>query len=187
MAQICNTSNISSTYFGGGRIYSVQSDDTVLENGYIGVVGKLADGEREIREISKITDITQSKELVLVDSPEIIYDNRPSNRGLENFVIPIGVPARAYSLEVGDEFSVSIDAIENLNNADLSQDIGKYVTLKNNTYTLEKKDNDDGTAKLLLTIEGFEDISRSMQLGKNRNLPRVTKLARLKIQRYVYQ
>lgn len=186
MARVVNTSNLTSTYFGGGRIYSVVCDEK-LENGMIGVVGTLKEGEKELREFTKITDNTKGVELALIASPEIMYDERPSMRKLENFEIPVGTSARAYSLSVGAEFEVSIDAIESIDTTP-SNDIGKFVVLKNNTFMFEKKDNiDSESAQFICRIEDITNMNRPLQLGKDRNLPLVTKMARLKIIKYVNQ
>lgn len=182
MARVLNTSNLRSTYFGGGRIYSVVYNEQ-LENGFIGVVGKLKDGETEIREFSKIENIENPAELVLISLPEVMYDERPSMRKLENFVIPAGTAARGYGLSVGDEFEVSIDAISNLD-ATITNDIGKVVTLKNNSFEFEKKDSVTNE-KFACEILGFSNMNRPLQVTKDK-LP-VTKMARLKIKKYENQ
>lgn len=186
MARVVNTSNLTSTYFGGGRIYSVVCDEK-LENGMIGVIGNLKEGEKELREFTKVTDITKGVELGLVASPEIMYDERPSMRRLENFEIPAGTPARVYSLSVGGEFEVSIDAIQTMDSTP-TNDIGKFVVLKNNTFVFEKKDDIDGeTAQFICRIEDITNMNRPLQLSKDKKLPLVTKMARLKIIKYVNQ
>lgn len=180
MARVLNTSNIKSTYFGGGRIYSVVSDQK-LENGMIGVVGKLKDGGKELREITKVTDLTTAVELVLVGNPEVMYDERPSMRRLENFEIPAGTSARAYSLAVGDEFEVSLDAINCV--ADNTPKKDNYVVLKANTFEFDEKANLDGNEQFVTRVEELTNMNRPLQLDAN-NLSTVTKMARLKVIKY---
>lgn len=186
MARICNTSNIRSTYFGGGRIYSVQYPDAQLENGMIGVVGNLVDGEKEIREFSKVTDINTPVELALISSPEVMYDERPSMRRLENFVIEAGATARAYSLSVGDEFEVSIDAIKTLTEVNAKDSIGKYAILENDSFMFAVQDNLGGEA-FACRIEDIVQINRPLQVNGNLLLPAITKMARLKVVKYNLQ
>lgn len=187
MARVLNTSNLQSTHFGGGRIYSVVCNEK-LENGFIGVVGNLKEGEKEIREFTKLDNLTKKVELVLIGHPEIMYDERPSQRRLENFEIPANTPARAYSLSVGDEFEVSIDAITSIDSTP-KNDIGKFITLTANNFAFTKKETleEASTEQFVCRIEDITQMNRPLQLGKDRDLPRVTKMARLKVVKYINQ
>lgn len=185
MARVCNTSNIRSTYFGGGRIYSVKCKEK-LENGMIGVVGNLKEGEKEIREFTKVTDINSPVELALIHSPEVMYDDRPSMRRLENFVIEVDTTARAYGLSVGDEFEVSIDAINTLTDENAKDSIGKYVILKNDTFEFVPVDSISDEA-FACTIEDITQMNRPLQVNGNLSMPAITKMARLKVQKYKFQ
>lgn len=89
-----------------GHIHSVVYDADILENGMVGVVGDLLEGERELRKLEVPTGT--DKPVVLIAHPEINYkEDRISDNALENFFIPKGKPARAYDLIRGDIFSVS--------------------------------------------------------------------------------
>lgn len=182
MARILNTSNIRSTYFGGGRIYSVVCDED-LENGMIGTVGKLVTGEKELRRFEKVTDITSPNELVIISNPEVLYDESPSKRRLESYFIPANTPARAYSLALGDEFDVSIDAIEALNDVPV---VGNYVVLKNGELVFVEKASLDDTEKFVARVEDIYHMNRPIQVTKNTtNI--INKMVRLKIVKYVEQ
>lgn len=73
-------------------------------NGTFVTLGTLADGEREIfnATVTKEGD----KNVALLASPEVIVNNATKN-DVTDFTNVAGVPARAYLLQVGDQFSVT--------------------------------------------------------------------------------
>lgn len=82
---------------------------TAIENGNVLKVGALKDGEREIRVGAAVAANTPLNEVVLVASPEVMYD--PRKRSLDEFINEAGIPARAYRIHSGDIFSVTKDAL----------------------------------------------------------------------------
>lgn len=79
-----------------------------LQNGMVVTLGGFHNGEREVRDVATVGALTD--EILLVASPEVMYDERLS-RNLNQFVIPAGREARAYHLNVGDYFTVSADGL----------------------------------------------------------------------------
>ena len=69
----------------------------------------------------------QLEDIVLVASPEVMYDERL--RGLEDFYNVKGHAARAYRLRSGDIFSVTKDALDGV----ASPAVGNVVELKAGT------------------------------------------------------
>lgn len=102
-------------YMGAG------STETAIENGNVVKLdgSLLADSDGvTIREIKKgVTPAASSKldEIVLVASPEVIYDE--SIRGLEKYINKAGKIVRGYHLHSGDIFSVTEEALANANPA----------------------------------------------------------------------
>lgn len=82
---------------------------TAIENGNVLKVGALKAGEREIRVGAAVAANTPIEEVVLIASPEVMYD--PRKRSLDEFINEAGVPARGYRLHHGDIFSVTKDAL----------------------------------------------------------------------------
>lgn len=102
-------------YMGAG------STETAIENGNVvkldGTLLVDSDGATK-REIKKaVTPAANSKldEIVLIASPEVIYDE--TKRGLHNFINEAGKIARGYHLHSGDIFSVTEEALANANPA----------------------------------------------------------------------
>lgn len=83
---------------------------TEIENGNVLKVGALKDGEREIYVGSDVAADDSLDEIVLVASPELMYDER--DRNLDDFINEAGYPARGYRIHNGDIFSVTIEALD---------------------------------------------------------------------------
>lgn len=84
--------------------------ETEIENGCVLKVGPLMDGEREIFKGSAPAANDALSDIVLVASPEVMYDER--KRNLDEFINEAGKPCRGYRLHKGDIFSVTKDALE---------------------------------------------------------------------------
>lgn len=82
---------------------------TAIENGNVLKVGALKAGEREIRVGAAVAANTPIEEVVLIASPEVMYD--PLKKDLDQFINEAGFPARGYRLHHGDIFSVTKDAL----------------------------------------------------------------------------
>jgi hypothetical protein len=79
--------------------------ETAIENGNVLKAGGLMDGEREILEGSAVAANTPLSEVVLVASPELIYDERKKN--LDDFINEAGKACRGYRLHSGDIFGLT--------------------------------------------------------------------------------
>lgn len=79
--------------------------ETAIENGNVLKAGGLIDGEREILEGSAVAANTPLSEVVLVASPELMYDER--KRNLDEFINEAGKACRGYRLHSGDIFGLT--------------------------------------------------------------------------------
>lgn len=82
---------------------------TAIENGNVLKIGALATGEREIYVGGATAEDTKVSDVVLVASPEVMYDERKKN--LDEFINEAGKIVRGYRLHSGDVFSVTKEAI----------------------------------------------------------------------------
>ena len=89
--------------------YIVNDVETAIENGNVLKRGALIDGEREIFAGAAVAAADSLDDVVLVCSPELMYDER--KRNLDDFINEAGRPARAYHLRKGDIFSVTKEAL----------------------------------------------------------------------------
>lgn len=97
---------------------------TEINNGNVVKISSLETGSREV--YKGITPVANDKisDIVLVASPEVMYDER--KRNLDNFTNEKGDIARGYRLHTGDIFSVTIDALST-----------RSTPVKGNTVELE--------------------------------------------------
>lgn len=122
---ICRLDRVHATY--NGNLESVQSEDN-LKNGYIGVLGALVTGEREIKAFTKPATATLATDIfVLHCSPEVMYD---PTKGLKDFEVEAGKVGRAYHFTVGDIITITVDLFV----TDSDPDVGKYAVPANGTY-----------------------------------------------------
>lgn len=82
---------------------------TAIENGNVLKVGALMSGEREIYVGGAVAAADNVADVVLVASPEVMYDERKKN--LDEFINEAGKNCRGYRLHSGDIFSVTKDAL----------------------------------------------------------------------------
>lgn len=107
--------------------YIVSTTPTAIENGNVLKRGALIDGEREIFEGSTPAAGDALDDVVLVATPEVMYDERLKN--LDDFINEAGKIARAYHLRKGDIFSVTKEALDGA----ASPAVGNIVELKAGT------------------------------------------------------
>lgn len=107
--------------------YIVSTTPTAIENGNVLKRGALIDGEREIFEGSTPAAGDALDDVVLVATPEVMYDERLKN--LDDFINEAGKIARAYHLRKGDIFSVTKEALDGAD----SPAVGNIVELKAGT------------------------------------------------------
>lgn len=97
---------------------------TAIDNGCVLKVGALKEGEREVRVGAAVAAGDALEDIVLVASPEVMYDERV--RGLENFFNEEGKICRGYRLHKGGIFSVTKAALDGA----ADPEVGNVVELK---------------------------------------------------------
>ena len=85
------------------------STPTAIDNGNVLSVTALQTDEREIYVGAAVAANTAINDVVLIASPEVMYDERLRN--LEDFYNEAGKACRGYRLHSGDIFSVTKDAL----------------------------------------------------------------------------
>lgn len=96
-----------------------------IENGNFLLLGDLEDGSREVYKGSAPAANSKLSAVVLVASPEVMYDERL--RGLDKFINEAGTIARGYRLHTNDIFSVTAEALDG------TPALGKIVELQAGT------------------------------------------------------
>ena len=97
---------------------------TAIDNGCVLKLGALKTGEREVFVGAVPAADDDLKDIVLVASPEVMYDERV--RGLENFFNEAGRICRGYRLHKGGIFSVTKAALDGA----ATPAVGNVVELK---------------------------------------------------------
>lgn len=82
---------------------------TAIENGSVLKVGALIEGEREIYVGGAVAANDKVEDVVLVASPEVMYDERKKN--LDEYINVAGKACRGYHIHSGDIFSVTKEAL----------------------------------------------------------------------------
>lgn len=82
---------------------------TAIENGSVLKVGALMEGEREIYVGGVVAANDKVTDVVLVASPEVMYDERKNN--LDDYINVAGKACRGYHIHSGDIFSVTKDVL----------------------------------------------------------------------------
>lgn len=100
---------------------------TAIENGNVLKVGALMSDEREIFVGAAPAANDELKDIVLIATPEVMYDER--KRNLDEFINEAGRACRGYRLHKGDIFSVTKDALDGA----ASPAVGNAVELKAGT------------------------------------------------------
>lgn len=111
---IVRTDNMYATDVRAGLV-SVQylgadgATPTAIENGNVLKIGALKTGEREVYVGGAVAANDALANVVLVASPEVMYDER--KRNLDEFINEAGKNCRGYHIHTGDIFSVTKDAL----------------------------------------------------------------------------
>lgn len=104
---IVRLDRIKSVY--NGHIESVVHN-AELQNGFVVQIGGLSGGNRDLR--TAVQPTAGAGALALIAAPEIVQSEYvKTDNALENFSIPAGKATRAYFLERGDIFSVTVDGL----------------------------------------------------------------------------
>jgi len=97
---------VSAKYFVTENSKDVEKE---IDNGNVLKVGDLLAGEREVRKASTPAANTALKDIILVATPEVMYDERKKN--LHDFYNEAGKILRGYFLHEHDLFGVTADAL----------------------------------------------------------------------------
>lgn len=89
--------------------YLVGTTPTAIENGNVVKLGDLMTGEREIFAATAPAANDALGTIAIIATPEVNYDER--KKSLTDFINPADAPCRAYIIQKGDIFSVTIDAL----------------------------------------------------------------------------
>lgn len=108
-------------------LFQASSANAAIENGNVAKIGALKSGEREIYLATAPAANSAIKDIVLIASPEVMYDERKKN--LDEFRNEAGDIARGYHLHTNDVFSVTKDALDGA----ASPAVGNIVELKAGT------------------------------------------------------
>lgn len=82
---------------------------TAIDNGNVVKIGALEEGSREVYKGVTPAANDAIKDIVLIASPEVMYDER--KRNLDEFQNAEGTIARGYHLHTNDNFSVTKEAL----------------------------------------------------------------------------
>ena len=104
--------------------YAVSTTPTAIDNGNVVLLGALETGSREVYTATTPAANSPLKDIALVATPEVMYDERLRN--LDDFFNEAGAIARGYALHTGDIFSVTLDGAA-------SPAVGDVVELKAGT------------------------------------------------------
>lgn len=89
--------------------YQPSDTMTAIDNGNVVKIGALEEGSREVyKGVTPAAD-DAIKDIVLIASPEVMYDER--KRNLDEFQNAKGAIARGYHLHTNDIFSVTVEAL----------------------------------------------------------------------------
>ena len=117
---VCETTNLRAVHY-AERIWDAVADFDV-ENGMLGYLGDLADGETHTYNFVKGAEA--GKKVVLAHNPEWTEDtSNRLNQRKDKFYVPAGVKFRAFTLAVGDEFALSKEGFAG------EPEVGKYVSI----------------------------------------------------------
>lgn len=107
--------------------YQPSNTATAVDNGNVVKLGALETGSREIYKGDTPAANDDIKTIVLIATPEVMYDER--KRNLDEFTNEAGTIARGYRLHPHDIFSVTKDALDGVD----SPAVGDVVELKAGT------------------------------------------------------
>lgn len=119
---------------------------TAIENGNVILLDQLVNLEREIYTAKTVASDSPLGSVVLVATPELMYDER--DIPLDKFINKAGRTARAYHLHKGGIFSVTAEALDG------TGAVGKVVELEDDSTKLKVSDSaTDGATQVGMIIE----------------------------------
>lgn len=109
--------------------YQPSDTMTAIENGNIVLLGDLESGSREIFKGDTPEASSALRDVVLIASPEVMYDERLRN--LDEYINEAGKISRGYRLHTHCEFSVTAEALDAASDDLLA--VGSIVELQADT------------------------------------------------------
>ena len=129
---VFESTNMSSTYRGGERIYDVVAD-TDIENGTFGYIEELDEGQEVIYKFVK--GYKAGAILVVADNQAWNYDtSRITNQRRDKFVNEAGKAFTARAVKVQDEFGISADGFTKATQKTVKRDV--FATIDETTGKL---------------------------------------------------
>lgn len=123
----------------GAHLESIKAPEE-LKNGYFLQLGALVQGEKELRNATKVVDNTRGN-IVLHATDEV--DPDPRKAGLKHFSVPKDDAGRAYRLVQGDVVTLTVDLFAS------TPVVGDFVAPQNGSFLL---DTAVGTESLQLEV-----------------------------------
>lgn len=137
MSAVLESINMASTG-GAARIFDCVAEE-VIENGMVGGLGDLAEGESHIYKFVKGTP--EKNNYVIVDQPAWNPDeSRMTNQRRDQFVIPAGTPFRVRQLMINDEFGITKDGFTTATQSNAAP--GKFATIDAVTGKFKVEDSE---------------------------------------------
>lgn len=91
------------------RYFDAENAEAAIENGCVVKLNGLMEGERELHKGVAPAANTSLSEVVVIATPEVMYDERQKN--LDEFINVAGSNCRGYRLHEHDVFSVTAEAL----------------------------------------------------------------------------
>lgn len=144
MSTVLESTNMASTG-GAARIFDCVAEE-VIENGMVGGLGDLAEGESHIYKFVKGTP--EKNNYVIVDQPAWNPDeSRMTNQRRDQFVIPAGTPFRVRQLMINDEFGITKDGFTTATQSNAAP--GKFATVDAATGKFKVEDSEPASGSYL--------------------------------------
>ena len=147
---VIESTNMLSTR-GAKRIFDcVASED--IENGLVGYIEELADGESVIYNFHK--GLKDGAAIVIVDQPAWSTDTSlRSNQAKDKYIVPAGTPFRVRELGKNDEFGINNMCVNEATRDELAE--GVYLTV-------------DGNGKFVASATKTEDAKFEAEVMRKR-------------------
>ncbi|HEY8888936.1 MAG TPA: hypothetical protein VIM70_01580 [Clostridium sp.] len=161
-----------------GHIYNVKNA-TVLQNGFVGIVGNIVSGEQEVYDLNQFATATiPTATAVMVYMDEILYDESTyTKKQLGQFSIEANTICKGYELNVGDVVEISYDGVTLLATDAV---VGNFLIAANASYKLAEIAA-SGTAKTVLKIEAVETVGLMTYVGSNGQVGNTYKKIRARV------
>lgn len=157
---VCESTNILSTNFGGGHIYSIEIQED-MDNGLLVARDEYVDDQYE-DEVWMAKEYAAGDEPLLLLNPPLLPMTELRGYATEDrFYNAKGDRVRAYTLRVGDRFTLSEAAF-----GDAAPEVKQYVTYDaaNKQYVVGAKDDSQFCAQVLTKIVRTNMVMYKLQV-----------------------